>query len=90
MKLSRDLEKSFKFKERDIYHTNGFPTDGMIGVDFELVFYGTCNVYCHKFMLAARSKVFCDMFIADPMMTSFKFEVISLGVDKAVANNVLT
>ena len=86
LKLTSDLEKSFKFTPPDSYGI-GFPMGGMIGVDFDLVFYATASFRCHKFMLAARSKVFHDMLVADPKMTKFKIQVISS--DKAVANNVL-
>ena len=51
LKLSSDLEQSLKF-------TNHMSVlSGMIGTDFTLKFYGN-HLRCHKFMLAARSKVF--------------------------------
>ena len=55
LKLSSDLEKSLKF-------TNfmGVPRSGMVGADFKLKFYPSSipDIFCHRFMLAARSEVF--------------------------------
>ena len=70
MKLSSDLEKSFQFIPSGLV----FVTGGMIGVDFTLKFWPICSFRCHKFILAARSKVFYDMFTADPLMQEFKVE----------------
>jgi len=82
LKLSSDLEKSLKFT-----HLMGF-AHGMIGTDFHLVIYGSCSFRCHKFMLASRSKVFQDMFMANPTMSEFKLEPLT-RVSKAAPHNML-
>jgi len=81
LKLSSDLEMSLKFT--DLLGD----TSGMIGSDFELVFYPAYVFRCHKFMLASRSKVFHDMFMANPTMTmsEFKLEPVS----EAARHNML-
>jgi len=80
LKLSSDLENSLKF-------TNQMSVlSGMIGTDFTLKFYGS-HLRCHKFILAARSKVFLEMFMANPMMSEFKFEEDHFSEE--VANSML-
>ena len=78
LKLSSDLEKLFMNVSW-----------GMFCADFTLHFWPICRFYCHKFMLAARSKVFYDMFMEDPLMTDFKIEVIDFKMNEAVPHNML-
>ena len=90
LKLSSDLEKSFQFIPSGLV----FVTGGMIGVDFTLKFWPICSFRCHKFILAARSKVFYDMFMADPLMQEFKVEAEfsdyhNPELNKKVIQNVL-
>ena len=94
LKVTSDLEKSFQLiiPLRSVFVKDG-PLGGMIGVDFTLTFWPICSFRCHKFILAARSKmfVFYDMFTANPLMQEFKMEAnpyYELGIKK-VAQNVL-
>ncbi len=88
LKLSSDLEKVFKLNrwQEDCFMDGGM---GMFCVDFTLRFWPISCVDCHKFMLAARSKVFYDMLMEDPLMTYFKIEVIDFKMNKAVPHNML-
>ena len=71
LKLSSDLEKSLKF-------TNfmGVPRSGMVGADFKLKFYPSSipDIFCHRFMLAARSEVFHSIFMETPLKQDWKIE----------------
>ena len=87
MKLSSDLEKSLKIKVRCnsgsldvISDTHRRADDGniVLGADFALNVSGRV-IHCHKFMLAARSKVFRDMLFGefnhqDPKLDSFEID----------------
>ena len=92
LKLISDLEKSFQLiipSPSGSVFLKGGPLGGMIGVDFTLTFWPICSFRCHKFILAARSKVFYDMFMENPLMTDFKIEVIDFKMNKAVPHNML-
>ena len=87
LKLISDLEKSLKFTGQ-----MGVPC-GMIGADFQLRFWGEkaegCPpIRCHRFMLAARSEVFHDMFLETPLLDAWKIEIEEEGAKVAAENTM--
>ena len=85
IKLSTDLQKSLNI---EISCRSGSSTDCeltlildtlkrgndgniILGADFTINVQGK-GIHCHKFMLAARSQVFHDMFKADPKLDSYE------------------
>ena len=85
LKLINDLEKSLKFTWQ-----MGVPC-GMVGADFQLRFWcydkdGFPPIRCHRFMLAARSEVFHDMFMETPLLDAWKIEIDEEGAKVAEEN----
>ena len=84
--LSSDLDKSLEI-DGWVAGPMGIYV-GMIGADFELIFNGVTSIRCHKFMLAARSEVFRDMFMANPKLDHFKTGYMEVETEEAAKNMV--
>ena len=71
----------------------------MIGADFQLRFWcydkdgekavDCPPIRCHRFMLAARSEVFHDMFLETPLLDAWKIEIEEEGAKVAAAENMI-
>ena len=85
LKLSSDLKKSFKFPKMGYAYLR---IHRMVGADFMIRFWfcPVPDVWCHRFMLAARSRVFHDMFMASPDMDHWKIDIV---LEEVTAHNMI-